>query len=95
MDLRCGLLIWESLPEGGNVKNFADFVFYIPAAVYMGKDSDDPDAPKQYDVVPTIQPMGNLYEQHLYLLMDIVSILLKDEMGLTYDDMEANHRNIE
>jgi 6-phospho-3-hexuloisomerase len=39
--------------------------------------------------------MGNQYEQHLYLLMDIVAIILKDEMGLTYDDMEGNHRNIE
>ncbi|MCQ4670104.1 6-phospho-3-hexuloisomerase [Lactonifactor longoviformis] len=87
--------IITGLPEGGNVKNFADFVLFIPAAVYMGKDREDPDAPRQHDVVPTIQPMGNLYEQHLYLLMDIAAILIKDEMGLTYDDMEANHRNIE
>lgn len=87
--------IITGLPEGGNVKKYADFVLFIPATVYMGKDGDDPNAPKQHDVVPTIQPMGNLYEQHLYLLMDIVSILIKDEMGMTYDDMEANHRNIE
>jgi 6-phospho-3-hexuloisomerase len=46
-------------------------------------------------VVPTEQPMGNQYEQHLYLLLDIITILLKDEMGLTYEDMEKNHRNIE
>lgn len=83
------------VPEGSNVKNYADFVLFIPATVYMGKDHDSKDGAKQQDVVATIQPMGNLYEQHLYLLMDIAAILIKDEMGLTYDDMEANHRNIE
>ena len=54
-----------------------------------------PDAPRQQDVVPTVQPMGNQYEQHLYLLMDIVAILLREDMGLSYADMEARHRNIE
>lgn len=83
------------LPDGSNVKNYADYVLFIPATVYMGTDNNDPDTPRQKDVVPTIQPMGNLYEQHLYLLMDIVSILIKDELGLTYEDMEANHRNVE
>lgn len=88
------LAIITALPEGNNVKKYADFVFYIPATVYMGKDNNE-ETPKQKDVVKTIQPMGNLYEQHLYLLMDIIIILLKEKMGLSYDDMESNHRNIE
>ena len=61
----------------------------------MDEKHAEPDAPKQHDVVLTKQPMGNQYEQHIYLLMDIIAILVKDEMGLSYDDMEANHRNIE
>ena len=61
----------------------------------MDEKHAEPDAPKQHDVVPTKQPMGNQYEQHIYLLMDIIAIIVKDEMGLDYDDMEANHRNIE
>lgn len=84
-----------ALPEGNLAKNYADFCLYIHSTVYMAETADDPDAPKQHDVVPTVQPMGNQYEQHLYLLLDIVSVLLKDEMGLTYEDMEKNHRNIE
>lgn len=83
------------LPEGNLVRKYADVVLFVHASVYMAETANDPDAPKQHDVVPTIQPMGNQYEQHLYLLLDIITILLKDEMGLTYDDMEANHRNIE
>lgn len=83
------------LPEGNLAKNYADHILFVHAAVYMAETADDPDAPKQHDVVPTEQPMGNQYEQHLYLLLDIITILLKDEMGLTYEDMEKNHRNIE
>lgn len=83
------------LPEGNLAKNYADYILFVHATVYMAEAADDPNAPKQHDVVPTIQPMGNQYEQHLYLLLDIITILLKDEMGLTYEDMEEYHRNIE
>lgn len=83
------------LPEGNLAKNYADHILFVHATVYMAETADDPEALKQHDVVPTSQPMGNQYEQHLYLLLDIITILLKDEMGLTYEDMEKNHRNIE
>ncbi len=83
------------LPEGKLVKTYADLILFVHSTVYMGEDAKDPDAPKQHDVVPTEQPMGNQYEQHLYLLMDIIAILLKDEMGQSYADMEARHRNVE
>ena len=83
------------LPEGYVVKNYADLILFVHSTVYLGDSANNPDAPKQHDVVPTVQPMGNQFEQHLYLLLDIIAILLKDEMGLTYEDMEANHRNIE
>ena len=64
----------------------ADHLLFIPAAVYKGTD------PR---VVPSIQPMGNLFEQHLFLLFDVMVMLLRDEMGLTYQQMESRHRNIE
>ncbi|MEZ3485231.1 MAG: SIS domain-containing protein [Lachnospiraceae bacterium] len=83
------------LPEGNLARKYADHILFVHATVYMAETADDPEAPKQHDVVPTSQPMGNQYEQHLYLLLDIITILLKDEMGLTYEDMEKNHRNIE
>ncbi|MHC1773365.1 MAG: 6-phospho-3-hexuloisomerase [Flexilinea sp.] len=89
------IAIVTGLPEGNLVKKYADLFLFVHSTVYLDEHSSGPDAPKQSDVIPTIQPMGNQYEQHLYLLMDIVAIILKDEMGLTYDDMEGNHRNIE
>jgi 6-phospho-3-hexuloisomerase len=46
-------------------------------------------------VVPSKQPMGNLFEQHLFLLFDILVMLTQEEMGLTYEQMESRHRNIE
>lgn len=83
------------LPEGYLAKNYADLILFVHSTVYLGDTSKNPNAVKQHDVVPTEQPMGNQFEQHLYLLMDIIAILLKDEMGLTYADMEARHRNVE
>ena len=84
-----------ALPEGNLAKNYADYILFVHSTVYMDEKHAEKDAPKQHDTVPTEQPMGNQYEQHIYLLMDIIAILLKDELGLSYDDMEANHRNIE
>ena len=75
--------------------DYADYILFVHSTVYMDEKHAEKDAPKQHDTVPTEQPMGNQYEQHIYLLMDIIAILLKDELGLSYDDMEANHRNIE
>lgn len=64
----------------------ADHLLFVPAAVYLGTD------PR---VVSSIQPMGNLFEQHLFLLFDVMVMLLMEEMGLTGSQMESLHRNIE
>lgn len=84
-----------ALPEGNLAKNYADIILFVHSTVYMDEKHAEKDAPVQHDVVATVQPMGNQFEQHLYLLMDIIAIILKDDMGLTYEDMEKNHRNIE
>ncbi len=83
------------LPEGNLARNYADTVLFVRSTVYMDENHAEADAPKQHDVVPTTQPMGNQFEQHIYLLMDVIVILIKNRMGLSYADMEANHRNIE
>ena len=64
----------------------AEHVLFLPACVYKGTD------PR---VVPSMQPMGNLFEQHLFLLFDIMVMLLEERMGLTPEEMESRHRNIE
>ncbi|SDF67724.1 SIS domain-containing protein [Sporomusa acidovorans] len=64
----------------------AEYTLFVPACVYKGRDRR---------VVQSVQPMGNLFEQHLFLLFDIVVMLLADKMNLTPEQMESRHRNIE
>lgn len=64
----------------------ADFVLFVPAKVFNGTDSR---------VVESVQPMGNLFEQHLYLLFDIIVIILERGLKLSHEAMKARHRNVE
>ena len=73
-------------PSGITAKEVADAVFFLPAAVYKGTDP----------VVPSVQPMGNLFEQCLLITFDIVVMMIVDESeDLTFEKMSHNHRNIE
>jgi 6-phospho-3-hexuloisomerase len=63
----------------------ADVVLWVPASVYHGKDN----------VVPSIQPMGNLFEQSLFILYDLIVLLLMKKMNIQGNEMEKRHRNIE
>jgi 6-phospho-3-hexuloisomerase len=60
-------------------------VLFLPAAVYKGKA----------EVVPSTQPMGNLFEQALFILFDQVAVALAARMGISKAAMEARHRNVE
>lgn len=64
----------------------ADGVLFVPASVFNGTDDR---------ATPSIQPMGNLFEQHLFILFDIIIMILEEEMMVCHDDMEKRHRNIE
>lgn len=73
-------------PSGETAKNVADKVFFVPAAVYRGTD----------EVVPSFQPMGNLFEQCLLITFDIIIMTIVDETpGLSFEKMSHNHRNVE
>lgn len=63
----------------------ADLILFVPAAVYLGTA----------DVVPSIQPMGNLFEQALLITFDMIVMTLRDRKGLTPHEMEKMHRNLE
>ena len=73
-------------PSGKTAKNLADKVLFVPAAVYRGTDP----------VVPSFQPMGNLFEQCLLILFDMIVMTIVDETpGLSFEKMSARHRNVE
>jgi len=63
----------------------ADVVLWLPASVFHGKDN----------VVPSIQPMGNLFEQSLYILYDLITMMLMEKMDIMGEEMEKRHRNVE
>ncbi|TCS81234.1 SIS domain-containing protein [Muricomes intestini] len=73
-------------PSGNTAKNVADKVFFVPAAVYRGTD----------DVVPSFQPMGNLFEQCLLIIFDmIVMMIVSETPELSFEKMSHRHRNVE
>lgn len=71
----------SKLPEG-----LADYVLFIPGQVYRGID----------DVVPSVQPMGNLFEQCMLIIFDMICMkMVEEDDDITYEKMEARHRNVE
>lgn len=66
--------------------SMADLVLFVPAQVYNGTDER---------CIPSVQPMGALFEQHCFVLFDIIIIMLEQVMQLDHAAMESRHRNIE
>ena len=84
----CGAMIYVVTgdPNGSTAKNVADKVLFVPATVYRGTA----------DVVPSFQPMGNLFEQCLLMIFDIAVMTIVEETdGLTYEGMSKRHRTVE
>ena len=72
-------------PDGYTAK-LADKILFIPAFVYKGTDDR---------VIKSLMPMGSLFEQHLFILFDILILLLQKDMEISNKEMELRHRNIE
>lgn len=70
---------------GRKTGKLADHILFVPASVYKGDDQ----------VVPSIQPMGNLFEQSLLLLFDMIIMELVEESDTTFQKMADRHRNFE
>ena len=80
------LYVVTGSPSGETAKNLADKIFFVPAAVYRGTD----------DVVPSFQPMGNLFEQCLFILFDmLIMTIVEESPELSFEKMSKRHRNIE
>lgn len=73
----------------GFLLSIADAVVKIPAMAYKAVYHSE----EEY--VPTAQMMGNQFEQALLIFFDVIVMMLKNEMGLTNEDMEKRHRNVE
>jgi len=80
------VVIITGSPSNKVVQTLADLILFIPAAVYLGTDP----------VVPSIQPMGNLFEQSLLMTLDLIIMKIVDENDeISFKKMEERHRNVE
>lgn len=43
----------------------------------------------------SVQPMGSVFEQAMWILFDALVVQLKDDLGETYESMAARHTNLE
>jgi 6-phospho-3-hexuloisomerase len=78
------LMVATAMPDGPTAQ-LADIVLQIPARTY-GADGD---------VVDTVQPMGSLFEQSLWIFWDVLYLLLVQRTGARFEDLVARHRNFE
>lgn len=69
------------------IAKLADAVAVIPAPT--------PKAKGKVKTAPSSQPMGNLFEQSMFLVLDCVVMLLMEKNRLTSDMMFARHANLE
>jgi 6-phospho-3-hexuloisomerase len=77
-------VVFTAQPDG-RVRARADLVVHLPAQTM----ADDQTA------TAGLLPMGSLYEAAQLVLYDLVSLILRDELGQTPDDMRARHTNLE
>ncbi|HLU64461.1 MAG TPA: SIS domain-containing protein [Protaetiibacter sp.] len=63
----------------------ADHVLAVPAAVYRGTG----------DLVPSVQPMGSLFEQATGLVFDLLVLEVAARKNRTFADLAVRHRNFE
>ena len=74
-----------SASGSGYLTQFADVLTIVPAHAYRATG----------DFVKSDQLMGNLFEQVLFLLYDVLVMMLREEQGISREAMVARHRNVE
>lgn len=73
----------------GHILDIADEVVKIPAMAYKAVYHSE------NEYVPTVQMMGNQFEQALLVFFDVIVMMLKEEMNISSEEMEKRHRNVE
>ncbi|WP_205739347.1 6-phospho-3-hexuloisomerase [Halocella sp. SP3-1] len=69
----------------GYLISIADNIINVPAEAYKAVGN----------FVFSEQLMGNLFEQTLFILFDVLVMMLREEMGISKEDMVSRHRNVE
>ena len=80
-----GTIALLTASSDGYLTQFADVLTMVPAHAYRATG----------DFVKSEQLMGNLFEQTLFVLYDVLVMILRDELGISREEMVARHRNVE
>jgi len=84
-DIGATLILITAYPDSP-IGHHADKVVHIPTPSVKVEGSSG---------VPSVQPMANLFEQSLALLLDINALQLMKALGKTEQQMFAHHANLE
>ena len=71
-----------------SIGRLADRIIRLPGTTFKNDG-------ESIDVVETVQPGGNLFEQGMFLLFECMSMKLMRRMGVTNDNLFINHANLE
>jgi len=85
-DLGASVLLITIDPQSP-IGHLADLIVTIPAP--------SPKAAGGGGTVATIQPMGSLFEQSLFVLLDAIVVLLMQRSKISSEQMFARHANLE
>ena len=85
-DIGARVLLVTIDPESP-IGQIADLTVRIPAP--------SPKADASVQSAESDQPMGSLFEQSLFLLLDALVVLLMEREGISSDEMFARHANLE
>ena len=81
-----GILLLTIVPNSP-IGSIADVVVHVPAP--------SPKAEGAADTIESIQPMGSLFEQSLFLLGDVLVLALMQHNQESSDEMFTRHANLE
>ena len=78
-------IILVTIDPTSPIGEISDYIIQIPAPTPKSDKAKG----------KSIQPMGSLFEQSLFILLDIIVLLLMRKTGLASDDMFKRHANME
>jgi len=83
-DIGATSIVISGVAEASTPKR-ADVSLIVPAAVYRGEG----------DMVTSVQPMGSLFEQSIFIALDVIVLMLIESMRVDTEELVSRHRNFE
>ena len=85
-DIGASILLF-TLARRSPIAEMTSHIVLIPAPSPKAAEADEP--------ATSIQPMGSLFEQALFVLLDCLVLSLMNRQGLTAEEMFSRHANLE